>query len=376
MDVHEILRTKALSVGYGKQKIVEDVSFSARPGEIICLIAPNGEGKSTLLKTLLRQLPPLAGAVWVDDLPLTHVKEEEFAKSCAAVLTQRVNPEMMRCEEVIATGRYPYTGRLGILSTHDRRIVEEIIQLVGIESIRQQVFNQISDGQRQRIMLARALCQEPKLLLMDEPTSFLDLYNKLEFLHLLRSLVREKQLAVVMSLHELDLAQKYADTIICLKSGRIDRCGPPEEIFSGNYIEELYGVKNGSYNALFGSAEPCSVTGDPEIFVLGGGGTGIPVFRRLQRAGIPFATGVLQENDLDYPVARALSATVIAERAFEPVSDGKLSEALSVFHQCRGMICTLSRFGSVNQKNRLLLEEAKRSNRLLTVNQLVSDQTA
>ena len=182
MDVHEILRTKALSVGYGKQKIVEDVSFSARPGEIICLIAPNGEGKSTLLKTLLRQLPPLAGAVWVDDLPLTHVKEEEFAKSCAAVLTQRVNPEMMRCEEVIATGRYPYTGRLGILSTHDRRIVEEIIQLVGIESIRQQVFNQISDGQRQRIMLARALCQEPKLLLMDEPTSFLDLYNKLEFL--------------------------------------------------------------------------------------------------------------------------------------------------------------------------------------------------
>ena len=169
MDVHEILRTKALSVGYGKQKIVEDVSFSARPGEIICLIAPNGEGKSTLLKTLLRQLPPLAGAVWVDDLPLTHVKEEEFAKSCAAVLTQRVNPEMMRCEEVIATGRYTYTGRLGILSTHDRRIVEEIIQLVGIESIRQQVFNRfdfkIVEEFHQRSVLIVFFRQSPEKII-------------------------------------------------------------------------------------------------------------------------------------------------------------------------------------------------------------------
>ena len=353
----ELLYTDKLSVGYGDRTVVSDIALSAEPGQILCLIGPNGAGKSTLLKTLLRLLPPAAGVVYLEGKELRTYSERELARRSAAMLTGRPEPELMKSAEVIAAGRYPYTGRLGILSEEDRRVVRESMEKVGVSELADTDFTHLSDGQRQRVLLARALCQEPRLLILDEPTSFLDIRHKLDFLQLLRELVRERQLAVVMSMHELELAQRFADRLLCIRDGRVDRAGSPEEIFSGGYIERLYGLARGSYDALAGTAEAGRMEGAPQVFVIGGGGSGIPVYRLLQRLGIPFAAGVLPENDLDTPTAKALGVQVITDRANEPVSAARADEALKVLASCEYAVCTTG-FGSVNRENRRLLEYA------------------
>ena len=353
----EILYTDKLSVGYGDRTVVSDIALAAEPGQIFCLIGPNGAGKSTLLKTLLRLLPPTAGAVYLEGQELRAYSERELARRSAAMLTGRPEPELMKSAEVVAAGRYPYTGRLGILSEEDRRVVRESMEKVGVSELADTDFTHLSDGQRQRVLLARALCQEPRLLLLDEPTSYLDIRHKLDFLQLLRELVRERQLAVVMSMHELELAQRFADRLLCIRDGRVDRAGSPEEIFSGGYIERLYGLSRGSYDVLAGTAEAGRMEGAPQVFVIGGGGSGIPVYRFLQRLGIPFAAGVLPENDLDTPTAKALGVQVITDRANEPVSAARVDEALLVLASCEYVVCTTD-FGSVNRENRRLREYA------------------
>lgn len=351
-----ILITEKLKVGYDKRPVVEDIALLAEPGRVLCLIGPNGAGKSTILKTLIRQLPPLSGVILLEGRNLNELQVKELARSSAAVLTGRPEPELMRCEEVVAAGRYPYTGRLGILSQEDKRTVRESMEQVGITSLIGQDFSRISDGQRQRVLLARAICQEPRLLILDEPTSFLDIRHKLEFLTLLRRLVRERQLAVVMSMHELDLAQKFSDTLLCIREGKIDRCGPPEQIFAGDYIMRLYGMEQGSYDGLLAAAEPPAVPGEPEAFVIGGGGSGIALYHRLQRQGVAFAVGVLPENDLDVPTARALAARLFTSPAFEPVSREAVEEARKTLCSCKDVYCPVESFGSMTAENRKLLD--------------------
>ena len=183
------------------------------------------------------------------------------------------------------------------------------------------IFSCISDGQRQRVLLARAICQEPEVIVLDEPTSFLDIRYKLELLTVLKQLVREKQVAVILSLHEIDLAQKLSDRLICVHNGRIERCGTPEQVFTGDYIRTLYDLERGTYNEQFGSLELERVTGEPRVFVIGGGGSGTALYRRLQRRGIPFAAGILPENDVELPTARALAVETVTERAYQPIGE-------------------------------------------------------
>lgn len=240
------LSTRALSVGYAGRAVVENIELSAVPGEILSVIGPNGAGKTTLIRTLIRQLEPVSGCVLLDGRELSRLPDAQIARSLAAVLTGRPEPELMRCEEVVALGRYPYTGRLGILSAEDRKKVAETMELVGVSELAAADFEQISDGQRQRVLLARALCQEPRVLILDEPVSYLDLKHKLDFLQLLRRLTREHGLAVIMSIHELSLASRFSDAVLCLRDGRVDRSGSPEEIFSRDYIERLFSLDPGS----------------------------------------------------------------------------------------------------------------------------------
>lgn len=247
-----ILQTEALCVGYGGRAVLKDIGLAVAPGRIVSLIGPNGAGKSTLLKTLSRQLEPVSGTVLLSGRALSAMAEAELAKTLSIVTTERVRGELMTCADVVAMGRYPYTGRLGILSARDREIVAESMALVNVTELRDALFEQLSDGQRQRVMLARAICQEPKALLLDEPTTFLDVRYQLEFLTALRRLAREHGIAVVVSLHELELARRVSDTVVCVRAGAVDRVGPPAEVFTDDYIEALYGMEPGSYSAFFG----------------------------------------------------------------------------------------------------------------------------
>ena len=355
------LYTARLAVGYGGKPLIENICLHVRRGEIMTLIGPNGGGKSTILKTLARQLTPMAGAVYLDKQALGQMAEKELAQRLAIVTTERIDPELMTCRDIVSTGRHPYTGRLGLLRAEDRTIVENALAQVHAGELAELPFAQVSDGQRQRVLLARALCQQPDVILLDEPTSFLDIHHKLELLDILKTLVRQQRLAVVMSLHELDLAQRVSDTVVCVEKNGALRMGPPEQIFTEENIRALYGLTEESYNPLFGCAELPPVQGEPQIFVIGGGGSGIPVYRRLQRMGVPFAAGILHRNDLDYPVARALAAELVEEAAYQPVTAGTLARALAVLERCGKAVCTLPAFGPLNEANRLLWEAAKQN---------------
>lgn len=348
--------TENMTVGYGKTPLIRQIGIHVRAGEIVTLIGPNGAGKSTILRSVIRQLGLLEGTVYLDGMPMKGMGEREIAKRMSILMTERIHPELMNCEDVVGTGRYPYTGRMGILTAEDRGKVREAMELVHAWDLASRDFSQISDGQKQRILLARAICQDPSVIVLDELTSFLDIRHKLELLTILKDLVRRKKVAVLMSLHELDLAQKLSDYIVCVKGEYIERCGTPEEIFTSSYITGLYGITKGSYYAEFGCLEMEPVKGKPQVFVIGGNGSGIPVYRRLQRMGIPFAAGILHENDVDYPIARALASQVISEMPFEPIREETYDRAAEVLASCGQVICCLKEFGTLNDKNRKLAE--------------------
>ena len=249
------LETEKLSVGYDGKPLIRDVCLQVQQGKIVTLIGPNGSGKSTILKTIVGQLSKVSGTVLLEGAPMERCGQKEIAKRMAILMTERIHPELMTCYDVVSTGRYPYTGALGLLGKEDKRIVEESLELVHGRDMADRPFDAISDGQRQRILLARALCQTPEIIVLDEPTSYLDIRYKLELLTILKTMVREKNLAVLMSLHELDLAQRVSDTVVCVSGDRIDRMGPPEEIFSNDYIARLYHMEPGKYDPCFDTLE-------------------------------------------------------------------------------------------------------------------------
>ena len=287
--MHEFLvHTDGLTVGYRGVPLIRDITLQVRRGEILTLIGPNGAGKSTILKSIIRQLMPLGGTVYLDGRDMSGMHERAIAQRLSVLMTDRSRPELMTCGEVAAAGRYPYTGRLGILSAADRAKVHEAMALVHAEALYDRSFDEISDGQRQRVLLARAICQEPEVIVLDEPTSFLDIRYKAELLTILKRLVREKQIALILSLHEIDLAQKISDRIVCIRSHAVARCGTREEIFSGGYLERLYGMTAGSFDEHYGGIELAAVPGPPRVFVIGGGGRGIPGCRRLPGRGRRF----------------------------------------------------------------------------------------
>lgn len=164
MENQTLLQTEQLSVGYQGKALIENIGISLKKGEIVTLIGPNGAGKSTILKSIAKQLPCIRGSVYVEQAPLQKLPEKELAKKMSIVFTERITPEYMTVEDVVAMGRYPYTGGLGLLTEEDREIVSQCMKQIRIADLRDRNFMSLSDGQRQRVMLAKALCRSRRFL--------------------------------------------------------------------------------------------------------------------------------------------------------------------------------------------------------------------
>ena len=355
---------KDLSVGYNGNSLIHDINIGINKGEIVTLIGPNGSGKSTILKSITRQLKVVGGNVFFNDTSLLKLPYKELASKMAVVLTDRIKTELMTCHDIVATGRYPYTGRLGILTQEDECLVEEAMQAVHAQELGNRDFNAISDGQKQRVLLARAICQDPDVIVLDEPTSFLDVKYKLELLSILERMARQKKITVIMSLHEIDLAQKIADKIICVKGDTISHFGRPEDIFEENMIRDLYDINNGFFDPLFGSIELPRPEGTAKTFVVCGNGTGIPVFRQLQKEHTPFVAGILYTNDVDYQLARLLAQDVITETPFMDISEETYQKALKTMEKCDRVICTAVPIGTCNKRLKELIDAAKKAGKI------------
>lgn len=272
------LQLDHLVVGYNGKALIHGIEIGVQRGEIVTLVGPNGSGKSTILKTITRQLLPVGGEIFLSDeedsspKKLDRFSPADLARNMAVMLTGRLQTELMTCRDVTAMGRYPYTGRLGILSDADEQKVEAALAAVHAQGLSDRPFDAVSDGERQRILLARAICQEPKIIVLDEPTSYLDIRHKLELLSILHRMSREQGITVVMSLHEIDLAMKISDRIICVRGEEIFACGKPSEILDDETVRKLYDLdpalgrfdaKNGSLDLFFAEKESCANADHP-----------------------------------------------------------------------------------------------------------------
>lgn len=247
-----VLEVRHLDVGYDGRPVVRDVNLRVCAGQVVTLIGPNGAGKSTILKTMTGHLAPLSGQALLLGDNLATLSGKERSRRLSVLLTDRVRTELLTCSDVVEAGRYPYTGSLGILSEHDRAIAREAMELTAVWDLRDKDFMQLSDGQRQRVMLARAICQAGDVLVLDEPTNHLDVRYQIEFLRIVRRLAAEKGMAVLMTVHELPLARRASDWLLCVKNGAVVAQGTPDEVFVSSVIDDLFDLVPGTYDALTG----------------------------------------------------------------------------------------------------------------------------
>jgi iron complex transport system ATP-binding protein len=213
-----------------RRAVLEHVNLAVRPGELVCLLGPNGIGKSTLLRTLAKMQPALWGSVELGGSDLGSITDIELARRLGVVLTERVVVEALPVRRLVELGRYPHSGWFGRITDRDRAVVDWAIDAVGARHLAERDFSRLSDGERQRVMIGRALAQEPVLLVLDEPTAFLDVPSRVELMGLLRQLTREGPLAVVVSTHDLELALRTADVVWLVMPGGELVTGAPEDI--------------------------------------------------------------------------------------------------------------------------------------------------
>ncbi len=229
-----VLWCQNLTKTYGSAVALDRLTISVPAGRIVGLLGPNGSGKSTILKTLSGQLKSWGGQIRVCGRELGSLPPKELSQKLALLLTEPIRPERMTCREVVETGRYPYTGYFGRLSAKDSRVVEESMALVEMEAF------------------ARAVCQEPEVLLLDEPTAFLDIYHKATFFQLLRQLTEERKMGVVISMHEPELAARVAGYAVCIRERAVFRMGKAEEVLRPEGVRELFGVPEALYERYYG----------------------------------------------------------------------------------------------------------------------------
>lgn len=234
MQKKETIRVIGLETGYRDKKkttvITKDINASLYAGELTCLLGPNGAGKSTLLKTLTAFIPPIAGEVLIDGRELNQYSDADLSRVIGVVLTEKLNINNMSVEELTRMGRSPYTGFWGHMTSHDKMIVDEAIDLVGLDHLRQRMVQTLSDGERQKVMIAKALAQETPVIFLDEPTAFLDYPSKVEIMQLLQRLAREKEKTVFLSTHDLELALQIADKVWLIDKPHGVTTGTPEDL--------------------------------------------------------------------------------------------------------------------------------------------------
>jgi iron complex transport system ATP-binding protein len=241
---HPTIEIKALSTGYrGKNNVTvvaHDINATIYGGELTCLLGPNGAGKSTLLRTLSAFLPPVSGDIIIMGRNLQDYSDKELAKVIGVVLTEKTDLRNMTVEDLVGLGRSPYTGFWGTLHQQDREIVANAIEMVGITALKDRMVQTLSDGERQKVMIAKALAQETPIIFLDEPTAFLDFPSKVELMQLLHRLSRTTGKTIFLSTHDLDMALQIADTIWLMDQSKGVFIGTPKELADKGTLQDFF----------------------------------------------------------------------------------------------------------------------------------------
>ncbi len=284
-----VLATEDLSIGYAPRRgprrvIADNLNLALHAGEVVCLLGPNGVGKSTLLRTLVGMQRPLAGRVLLDGDDLAALAPREVARRLSVVLTERIEVGQLTAYALVALGRHPHTDWTGRLTPRDEEVARRALEAVDAVNLAARLVHELSDGERQRVMVARALAQEPLVMVLDEPTAFLDLPRRVEMMRLLRGLARETNRALLLSTHDLDLALRSADALWLLAPGGVMRVGAPEDLVLGGAFEAAFASEGISFDRARGSfhVHPPAYR---RVALVGDGLAGVWTARALERAG-------------------------------------------------------------------------------------------
>lgn len=316
-----------VSFAYASRSVLEDVSFHIRGGDFVGIIGPNGSGKSTLLKNMSRVLAPQGGAIYLAEEDLEKIPRGRLARKIAVVPQETAVNFAFTVEEVVLMGRTPHLGRFQWEGPEDHRIAREAMEATGILPLAQRPITTLSGGERQRAIIAQALAQQPRVLLLDEPTSHLDISHQVEIFELLRVLSQREQVTVIANLHDLNLAAQYCDYLILLSEGRVFALGSPAKVLTPENVEAVYGTEvlvdlnpatNRPWVLIKPRREPLEM--ELKVHIIGGGGTVGELLEELYRSGLHPSIGVINIGDSDWQTAQTLGMTCIMEKPFSPIS--------------------------------------------------------
>ncbi len=237
-----LLRLHNVEFRYPSGFRIEGVDLAVPEGSFFSLLGPNGSGKSTLIKLISRLSEPHDGWIEFDGAPLNRYRPRELARKMAVIPSENHFDFPFRVAEVAGMGRFPYQGRMQRMSSDDRRIVERALRMAQAEELKERPISELSSGERQRVLIARALAQQPRLLVLDEPNSHLDIKHQIEVFRLLARLTKEERLTVLVVLHDLTMAAVFSETVAIMNSGRIVETGPPKKVITTERIRSIYGA--------------------------------------------------------------------------------------------------------------------------------------
>lgn len=351
-----------IDVSYGAKKVLEAVSLYAEKGEILGIIGPNGAGKTTLINAMSRIVTPENGEVYLNARNLDSFSFREMAQQ-VAVVPQGISISFdYTVRDIVMMGRHPYIGRLSSATSHDLEVCDRAMRLANVTHLAGSSVNEISGGERQRVLIARALAQEPKILLLDEATSNLDISHRIEILNIIRNLTDE--ITVISVFHDLNLAAYYCDRLIMLKEKKVFAIGEPGDVLTRETINAVYGIDVlVRTHPLTGKPYILPVYGSTtkhhpgqNVHVICGGGTGSNLLYVLHREGFEVSAGVLNLLDTDYATATALGIPCITEAPFAAISPGAREDLERCIDAACAVVVTAMPIGRGNIENIRILE--------------------
>lgn len=367
-----------LSSGYGKKLVLEKINFSIENNEFVGVIGPNASGKSTLLRTIDRVLEPEGGKVFLEGEDMEKLEKKEIAKKMSVVPQEFSANYSFSVLEIVTLGRTPHLGPLEMEDEEDMEKVKGAMEITNTLELADRSFSELSGGEKQRVIIAKALAQEPSVLLLDEPINHLDINNQLEILDLVKSLTKEGKQTVIATFHNLNTAARYCDKLILIKDGKIYDQGVPESVLNEKNIREVYGsevsvrhlpeTNSVSIIPLSGSFGRERKTGSEEkIHLICGGGSGKTLMHSLTQNGFRVSTGVLSRLDDDCREARKLGLEIVEESPFLPISDSAAEKNLELMKDSDLIIMTNMPIGKGNLRNLELVEEIAEKKPVLVI---------
>lgn len=252
--MNKLIHIQKLAIGYNKTTIIDDINATFYSGELICLIGRNGEGKSTLIKTICKLITPISGNILIDNNDLTKTNDKLFANLISVVLTSKISISNISVKEFIAFGRYPYTNWIGKITKSDESLIDKAIEMCGVEHLINRDFDSLSDGEKQKVNIARAIAQNTPIIVLDEPTAHLDLVNNIEIFKLLQLLVKKHHKTILFSTHYMELALQMADKIMVINHGKC-LTDTPKNIIEQGILNQLFDHNTVQYNAQLNKFE-------------------------------------------------------------------------------------------------------------------------